>query len=283
MTCTFPLESDQDVLLCVILQPLGDQDSLVVLALRILQPQDPHRSVVRHHRRPLCSSPAKAKCWQSKNIVAMITFCSLWSRLILDPKRTTSELIWRVWTAARPPDHDDYDHDKYYGRLLDHLIRMIMIMISCSTTLPSLSLLAAVIFSSTVMLCRGLSPMKMGRSSGTPELRRRTPPTWPSVLSVLIELRLELGRLLLSSFWSWGRNRDPPPERGSPPDLSSFAFFFRTFFFTRFFFPPTSTASSSILVWKLRSVWSGQEMQEQPIKTTEALSFLFRFDNLSFH
>ena len=199
----------------------------------------------------------------------MITFCSLWSRLILDPKRTTFELIWRVWTAARPPDHE--------------VMITMTIIAGCWTTLPSLSLLAAVIFSSTVMLCRGLSPMKMGRSSGTPELRRRTPATWPSVLSVLIEPRLELGRLLLSSLWSWGRNRDPSPDRGSPPDLSSFAFFFRTFFFTRFFFPPKSTVPSSILVWKLRSVWSGQEMQEQPIKTTEALSFLFRFDNLSFH
>ena len=121
MTCTFPLESDQDVLLCVILQPLGDQDSLVVLALRILQPQDPHRSVVRHHRRPLCSSPAKAKCWQLKNncgddhfLLSLISADTrsqandFWADLEgLDSSSTTWSWglwsWWLLWPAAPPP------------------------------------------------------------------------------------------------------------------------------------------------------------------------------------
>ena len=58
VTCTFLLESFQYIFLSVILKPLGDQDTLVVLTLAVLQTKNPHRRVMGHPFRSLYSSPA---------------------------------------------------------------------------------------------------------------------------------------------------------------------------------------------------------------------------------
>ena len=76
--------------------------------------------------------------------------------------QTSSEPTWKVLPRSR-----------LFQNMKTHLEGFA----NSSTTFPSLSLFAAVSFSSTVRLWRGFdsSLMKIGRSSGTPELLRLTP------------------------------------------------------------------------------------------------------------